>query len=250
MTTITIPNKQFTFDPKEHLYKLDGKPMTGVTTVLGVIAKNALIQWAANEAVKFVRENQVSFSGDGFEGLIATSDELLEQARSAHRKKKEDAATKGTDVHAEIENLIKISIESLNGRLIVPIIPHSNGQIQKFVDWATQSNVRFLSCEEPIFSESMWLAGTPDFTCEIEGKKYVGDIKTYAKIWDRVPFLQMAAYRAMLEEMGHEDFAGSVVIRLGKDGTFEEKFSYAMEDDLAGFKAALTLYRVLETWKV
>ena len=43
---------EFVFDEKEHAYFLNGKPMLGCTSVLGVIAKPALIQWAANEAVK------------------------------------------------------------------------------------------------------------------------------------------------------------------------------------------------------
>ena len=37
----------FVFDEKEHAYFLNGKPMMGCTTVLSVIAKPALIQWAA-----------------------------------------------------------------------------------------------------------------------------------------------------------------------------------------------------------
>ena len=47
------PKKEFTFDEKRHRYYLDGKAMTGCTTVLGVIAKPALIQWAADKAAAY-----------------------------------------------------------------------------------------------------------------------------------------------------------------------------------------------------
>ena len=44
---------------KNHNYYADEKgekPYTGVTTILGVISKNAIIQWASNEACKRVKE--------------------------------------------------------------------------------------------------------------------------------------------------------------------------------------------------
>ena len=94
----------------------------------------------------------------------------------------------------------------------------------------------------------MWTAGTVDFLAEKDGKKFVGDVKTYDKIWDRVPFLQCAGYSLMLEEMGHKTDS-YCIIRLGKDGSFEEKWSFDTEGDRQGFLAALTLFKQLQTWK-
>ena len=67
----------------------------------------------------------------------------------------------------------------------------------------------------------MWCAGTTDLVLEIKGKKYIGDVKTSSAIYPE-HFYQMAGYRAMLEEMGETGFDGSVVIRIGKDGKFNE----------------------------
>ena len=39
---------KFEFKEKTHKYKIDGKKILGTTTVLGMINKPALIQWAAN----------------------------------------------------------------------------------------------------------------------------------------------------------------------------------------------------------
>ena len=43
------------FNEEKHLYTLDDKPVTGVTTILKTIAKPQLIQWAANEAVNYIK---------------------------------------------------------------------------------------------------------------------------------------------------------------------------------------------------
>ena len=49
--------ENFTFDEKTHRYYIGDKQRTGTTTVLGILAKPALIQWAANMAVDYIKEN-------------------------------------------------------------------------------------------------------------------------------------------------------------------------------------------------
>src|SRR3990167_5977664 len=150
----------FTFDPKKHLYELDGKPMTGVTTILSVIAKPALIQWAANEAVKYIEEHSEHPVGKDYQVSVIT----LTEAKTAHRKKKEDAGSKGTDVHKEVEGLIQDGIDNNNGYIFGQ---SDNEQVKKFIDWATENKVKFLASEKQVYSEIHWLAGTLDFLCVI-----------------------------------------------------------------------------------
>ena len=106
----------------------------------------------------------------------------------------------------------------------------------------------FTASEKRLYSETHWIAGTLDAVVEIEGKKYVCDFKTTSGIYDRTPFAQCAGYRLMLEEMGEKDFDGSVIVRIGKDGTFEEKFSYDYSTDKKIFLACLELYKGLKTF--
>lgn len=238
MTIVKEKNK-YTFDEARHIHLLNGKPLYGVTSVLGVIAKPALIQWAASEAVAYIKNNAKKQE----KGIFSVSEATLEEARTAHRRKKEEAGDIGTEVHKAVEEWIK---EKKTPKL------NDQGMkmFENFVNWAEKNKVKFLASEQPLWSEKMWLGGICDFVCEIDGKRYVGDIKTSKGIYGRDYFLQMAAYMLMLEEMGKKDFAGSVVVRLGKDGSFEEKFSYAMEDDKKGFLAALELFKVLESYKI
>lgn len=231
--------KNFQFNEAEHVYTLDGKRLYGITSVLGVIAKPSLIQWSANEAIKYVKENALHPEP----GVYEVSDEILEVAKTAHRKKKEDAGDFGTNVHKAVECFIKKAP-----------LPELNEQEQKsfdkFVEWAMENKVEFIESEKQMYSETHWTAGTVDFTCIIDGKKYVGDLKTSSGIYGRDYFLQTGGYMIMLEEMGEKDFYGSVIVRCGKKGDFEVKYSYDTEGDKQGFIHALGLFKSLEAWKV
>lgn len=241
----TAENKGFVFDAKAHLYTFDGKPLTGVTSVLGVINKPALIQWAANEAINHVKANGNRIElGDGEAGFIRydIAEGTLEEARTAHRKKKEAAGDVGTAFHFWVE-------QYANGTKL-PIPEGAEKMAEHFLNWVETHKVKFLANELRLYSLNYWLAGTMDFLVEVDGKKYVGDLKTSSGIYGREYFAQCAAYRMMLEEMGEKDIVGSVVVRCGKKGDFEEKYSFDYETDKKIFLAALTIYRGMATFEV
>ena len=230
----------FEFDEKSHVYKLNGKRMTGVTTVLGVINKPALVGWAARMAVDHIEavwRGGVLFSKIGVAEICAA-------ARVAHTKKKEAGGTKGTDLHAMVEEYVKDCIAQYQGRAIVPL----HQEIQKFAAWAHDNKIKFLASEKMFYSKSLFVAGTADLLFEKDGKRYVGDIKTFKKIWDRTPMFQCAGYALLAEEMGEPRFDGYCILRLSEDGSFEEKWSYDVEGDTKAFLACVELYRQLNNW--
>ena len=241
----------FHFRASDHSYFYDGKRMTGITTILGVINKPALVGWAAKMAVE---EFAAWYSDDGDE---RTLDEIKEAAKNAHTKKKEAAGEAGTDLHALAEGWIKMCIQETNG---VPSLPCPAG-LEKLRDWAQSENVKFLESEKKMYSKTWWVAGTVDMIFEKEGKKYIGDIKTQAKIWDRTPFFQMAGYANLYEEMmieqaipptkGKMDYIdGYCILRVSKDGSFEAKWSFDVAGDTKAFFAAVELYRQLQSFKI
>ena len=234
---------KFEFDEKKHLYKLNGQAMTGVTTVLGVIAKPMLIQWAATEATKYVASKWMP------DTIYRQSEieEILDEAKVAHRKKKEEAGEKGTDIHAEVERLIKEAILRTSGQ--IEGYQGELEQIRHFVKWAKDNEVVFRGSEEKIYSKEWFMGGTCDFLCEIGGELWLGDIKTGSGIYPE-HFFQCAAYQKMYEEMGlQKNFKGNLILNLRKDGTFEEKRSISNEDNLLAFQSALNLYRVQQKVK-
>lgn len=223
----------YKFDEKKHIHTLNDKPLMGVTSVLGIISKPMLIQWSANMACDFIQTIMQ-------EGLPITLD-VIKEARTAHRKKKEKAGDWGTEVHKAIEEWIKDKKE--------PVLTQENQQeaFNHFKQWAEDNKVTFLESEKHLWSEKMWTGGIVDLVFEMDGKKYIGDIKTSSGIYNEA-FFQMGAYHLMLEEMGEaKDIAGYIVINLKKDGTMDMKRADNMTINQEAFLSALSLYKIINS---
>ena len=227
-----MDNTRFQFKPSTHTYTLDGKRMTGVTTVLGVIAKPMLIGWASKMACEYVKENLKD---------INDLDEVLALAVNAHTKKKEKAGQAGTDTHAQVEVYVKGCIATNEGNP-VNAIKVETPALNSFIQWAIENKVKFLESEKVMYSEKWFVGGTCDLVFEQDGKRYVGDVKTMKKMWDRVPYFQCAAYMEMLRENDKQKYDGSCIINIPKETNQVETFySYDHESDLKAFEAALVL---------
>jgi len=240
-----MPQTGYAFNKEIHLHVLDQKPLTGITTILGVIAKPALIAWAANEVGKFIRTNCKTESE-----IYQVSEAELALACKAHAQRKKDAGDIGTEVHAVIEDLITEAISANNGRIESINLKIANPQVEEmvthFVNWAIQNKVKFLESEKNLYSREMWTGGICDIVCEIDGKVWIADIKTASGIYPE-NMAQMAGYDLMLQEMGlYDEVAGYIVLNLRKDGTFEEKRSVSNEDNRKFFLACLEIYRLKE----
>lgn len=230
--TITIG--EYVFDEKAHLHTLEGKPLTGVTTVLGVIAKPALIQWAANTAIEYVKAN--------LEALRLGDNNVLIEAKTAHNKKKEAAGEWGTTFHSKAEAYINLCIEKGS------VLPYEDEDIKKFVVWSIENNVKFLSSEKHLYSREWWVGGIADIICEIDGKRYIGDIKTSSGIYPEA-IVQTCAYAKMAQEMGEKDFDGVIIINCDKRGGFKTQSFHDIPQGIKVFESALNIYRFKETQK-
>ncbi len=239
---------------KNHNYYADSegtKKYTGITTILGVLAKPALIQWAANEAVKYILAADLEDVGaDGTPEFSRSAlESACEEARTAHTKKKDKAAEHGTDAHALVEKWILMCIELADGK---PMIGSYHDTIAPFAKWAFENVDHFLFAERRMSDGKLFVAGTADFACVTkDGKKLMGDFKTSSGIYGIDYWLQVAAYRVLAESEGDEPYDGSVIVRLGKKGPadFEVQYRFDYETDREAFLAALTLYRAQGTYK-
>ena len=228
----------YKFDSEHHLHTLDGKPLHGVTTVLSVISKPQLIPWAAGMAVDYIQSEfpKIAYKQheDGFDGTFSL---ICKEARVAHRKKKEAGGDWGKSVHEAIEAWIKEGKEpTLQDTQLLAF--------NNFRQWFTQNNVQVIESEKHLHSEELWLGGICDLIFSMNGKKYIGDIKTSSAIYPE-NFLQMAAYALMAEEQGIT-VDGYMVINLKKNGEIETKLIEDMETYKQGFKYALGLYKTLQ----
>lgn len=230
------------FDSFRHRYTDDQGKVTSVTTALSIINKPALVNWAANMAVEYIAE-QIE-PGKSYDELQL--DAIWEGGKRAHYQKKISAAGLGTFVHKWIERYIKGED---------PEMPVNEGlqlSVNQFLEWVKKHDVKFLCSEQPIYSKKFRYTGTLDFICFIDGKMYIGDLKTTSGIYSEM-WIQTSAYRkARTEEFPKEKYAGQIIIRVGKDGEFEPA---VMRDDttyrrmFVGFLAALKLHTTMETLK-
>ena len=226
-----------------HKYFADAegtKPYTGITTILNVIAKPNLIQWASNENGKYIQANAKMV-----DGAYIVTPELLEEARLAHARKKEKAGTHGTDAHALVEEYVNLMLRGADIGVNEPRF----APIQKFIDWATINVDQFLFSERRLSNKELFIAGTADFAYVKDGKRYMADFKTSSGVYDISYWLQCAAYRFIAESEGDAKYDGCTIVRLGKDGSFEVMHRYDYETDLSAFMACLTLYRAQSTFK-
>lgn len=226
----------YKFDEKRHIHLLDGKPLCGVTTVLAVISKPQLIQWSANMAVQYLNDNAKMI----YEDEIVITKKVLEKAKTAHRTKKEKAGTWGTEVHNAIEDWIKYEKEpKLEGTQKIVF--------DKFKEWAKENKVEFLESEKHVWSREHWIGGIVDLVFRMDGKKYIGDVKTGSGIYNEA-FFQMGAYDLCLQEMcEHKDIEGYIVINLKKDGVMDLKRADNMDINREAFRHALGLYKIINS---
>lgn len=233
------------FEPNRHRYTLDDKPITGVTTILGVIAKPALINWSANMAVDYIKNNLKR------DDLITQKDFdlVLSEARKAHTRKRDKAGDIGTAVHGECENWIRAEYLKLKPKENpeyneVSDKNMADKMIKHFKDWAIKNKVKFIASERQVFSEKYFFCGTYDFLCELDGKIWLGDIKTSNGIYPEF-FFQCAGYQICEEEMDGTKIDGHIIVNLKKDGKFDEKRSVSNKNNKTAFLSALNLYRII-----
>lgn len=237
---------RLSFEKGKHFYKLDDKPITGVTSILGVINKPALLSWASGCASDYIRDEvaKIASKNDGFEYLkvlAAEWERILLEAKKAYAQKRDKAADIGSLAHAWCEKWIQDNA--------IPVEKELALITDNFVKWATDKKMKFLASELRVYDDDMFYCGTFDFLCEIDGKVYLGDLKTGSGIYPEM-FLQTAAYQNALQKLCPEiKVEGNIIVNCRKDGKFAVETNNQFIDNFNGFKGALMIYRSLNPLK-
>jgi len=195
-------------------YKLqDGTVVPGVTTVLGVLAKPALIYWAWS----------------------------LGCQKIDYRKYRDAAADVGTLAHAMIA--AELGAEAPDLTPYSPeTIDKAENAILSFYEWQKNRDIRPLLVECPLVSEEYRYGGTLDCLAVIDGIPTLLDIKTGKAIYPEMLY-QLAAYRQLLLENGYE-IQQAMILRVGRDETegFDTKKITDFELYWEIFEACLRIY--------
>ena len=196
-------------------YTSDGREAVGVTTVLGVLAKPALIHWAWDLGMK-----QIDY-----------------------RKYRDKMASIGTLAHHLIECDLKNEPPELDAYSPEEINLAENCLLS-YYDWKNKNNPTLIFTEKQLVSDRYCFGGTIDLYAEIDGLLWLVDFKTGKAIYPEM-ICQLAAYLKLLQEHGHP--VNKVkILRIGRDETegFEEqhKTMTELKPYWKKFKAALDVY--------
>jgi hypothetical protein len=170
------------FNAKTHRYWLDSKPIPGVTTLLGKgLPKPALPYWAARTVAEYVADNP-----DGVEAFRSTGrGPMVAALKEIPWQKRDEAAVRGTDVHALAERII-------HGEA-VEVPEHLAGHVEGYVHWLDAFGVEPIVTEVPVANRAHWWAGKPDAIVRLGGEVWLLDWKTSSGVYGETG-LQTAAY--------------------------------------------------------
>lgn len=198
----------------------DNLIVPGVTTVLNILNKPALVKWANNL---------------GLQGIDSS-------------KYVSETAQIGTLAHYIIECHIKQVEPDLSDYSQTQIDQASNAVI-KFFDWEEENNPGYILSELPLVSDKYQFGGTIDCYCILNDKHTLLDFKTSKALYSEHK-TQVCAYAVLLVENGYQ-LDDVRILRIGRDE--EEGF----EDHKVGkrttrwklFKHCLEIYRLNKVLK-
>lgn len=189
---------------RQHYYQIgsneDWRP--GVTTVLGVMNKPALIGWAAKSVSDNIREELLKYPDTVLSKKQIES--ICDEGKNIYKKKAQDAADIGTRVHKAVDAIIRGEKPTITDDI--------RDGVQGFVDWQAAHSFTIHAGDTKLGSRLFGYGGSLDFVgIDSKGLAVIWDLKTTKKRKDRdhgiYPEygLQLAAYaKAFTETYGIE----------------------------------------------
>lgn len=170
------------FNERAHAYWLDGQRVTGVTTLLSKgLPKPALPNWAAKTVAEYVADNP-----DGVEALRnAGRDPMVAALKGVPWTKRDEAAVRGTDIHALAERVIHGDA--------VEVPDHLTDHVEGYTRWLDTFGIEPILTEVPVANRTHRWAGKPDAIVKLGGETWLLDWKTSNGVYGETA-LQTAAY--------------------------------------------------------
>lgn len=191
----------------------DGKRLPGTTTITGILGKPALIHWAWDLGIKGID----------------------------YKKFRDDKADIGSLAHYFIMCHLRNEKPDTSDYTANQISQAENALIS-FWEWEKVHTIEPVVIEEPMISEQYQYGGTSDLVCKMNGELCLVDFKTGKGIYPEMLY-QLAAYRQILKENGHE-ITNSRILRIGRDESegFEERPVRDLDKQWRVFLACLEVY--------
>jgi len=221
-----------TFNEKSHRYKLDNKPISGVTTInkAGYPESFFLSNWKIGQGATFVIQKLLTFYKWKFRKkpkkfFKPTASQLVwitQKAKRAFMRKSKEAADIGSIVHDyanAFERQVQFNMKVIENH---PDRKKIEKCLKKFIGWKSKNKDEMLASEEVVASPTYWFAGKFDRLAKRNGLVILSDFKTSSGIFvDQ--FVQLAGYAIAIKEWLGIDVHGIEIVRFGKDGSFDTK---------------------------
>ena len=217
--------------PHQKYFATDGKQVCGVTTYLGVLAKDSLVPWAAKMEREGVRGHMQQWVDSvlSFGDMIEDAGEVMEQFDRLPKPyfyagATSKAADLGTIAHARIEAWLHGTTLDPSG-LDEGLYAASLAPLERFQEWWDGEGLTLVASEEQLVHPELGYGGTIDFVArDRTGKLVLGDIKTTKanRDWPYPTVIaQVAAYKALRDAyyaaVGPDALIKRVVVvRVGK----------------------------------
>ncbi len=219
---------------RSHRYLLDGEQVTGVTSILedGMPTPKGLAIWKQNEQARLAVQERKFWQR-------MPEDEAVRHVASRTEEVADQAANRGTEVHAWAEEFAE------TGALPIEVPEHLEGRARALENFLTSWCPRILLSEKVVFSGLHLYAGTLDAIMELPGLgNTLCDYKTAKRVYSKNA-LQLAAYRFAGFWIGEDGtryalprIDNCAVILLNDDGTFSVTPVRAGRPELAVFLKA------------
>ena len=174
-------------------YTIDGKSYPSVTSILDVLNKPQLVNWAVRLTREYIKQQLFALRhADSLKDLNV--EDLLVKSALEHDRVRNSAADHGTDIHRRIAAHVGDKY---------PHIALNDPIVTTFRAW--QDEVQFvpIASEKLMFSREHGYAGTADLIGTLNGRLALLDIKTGRGVYPEYK-LQLAAYAVAWGEMtGH-----------------------------------------------
>lgn len=215
-------------------YTIDGRKFPSVTSILNVLNKPQLVNWAARVTRDYIKQELFAFKrADSYRDLDL--DNLLAKSAKEHDRVRNAAADHGIAVHSSIASYIGKKSS----------VAHNDPAIIAFRQW--QDTVQFepLASERFVFSREHGYAGTPDLIGTLNGRLALLDIKTGRGVYPEYK-LQLAAYAVAWGEMSGHFPEVCMNLHVKSDFNITEANSFTAAELFPLFQTFLAAKRLFE----
>lgn len=157
-------------------YKVDGKSVPGVTTIIGRFKDSGGLLWWAFEQGKSAERGEINSLYD----------------------RRDEAGEAGTLAHEMVEAHIRKRPMPDTSKYSYDILRKANQAFENFLKWSTTNKIEVVEQEVSLVSKKYRFGGTVD-AIMADGQLAIGDWKTSDGVYQDY-LIQLAAYKQLWEE--------------------------------------------------